>query len=743
MHKRVSAVKCTRLFIPQRALPIPNLYDAALRHHCAGGLYEAERGYREILSIDSCHADSLHLLGVIGHQTGNNQAAEAMIRKAIGLNGKSPDYHCNLGCVLQALDRQNEAVTSYQNALALAPCHSKAHNNLGNALLALGRAQEAIAHYAQVLDQCPRDADAQNNMGNALSKAGKPLEAIACYENALAINENHFQACFNLGCVFQELGELDRAMACYQQAVSIQPDHAQTHNNLGNVLQALKKPDEAITCYKRAISIQPGYAEAYNNLGNVLREQEKLDAALACYVSALTLKHDYLDAAIQCSDTLRELGRLEEAAQLFEQVINVVPENAEVQRNFGDALRKLGKLAAAEEHCKRAIALAPTDADAHLNLGNALYDAGKVGEAIRCYKQAIALRPEHAISKMNLAIAQLKSGDLLSGWKNYEWRWNQKLARGQKREFVQPLWRGEPIQGRRILLYGEQGLGDCIQFLRYVPMVHAAGGKIVLEIPCRLKRLVAQLPGIEESVAFGDLLPSFDWQCPLVSLPLVFGTDLDSIPGTAPYLKVPSDACQKAQSYPWPSGALRVGLAWAGNPRNQNDKFRSMPFACFQTLSSIQGLSFFSLQLGEALEQLTQSGAPVTDLAPLTADMADTAAFIANLDLVITVDTSIAHLAGALAKPVWILLASNADWRWMAEREDSPWYPTARLFRQSALGDWNGVMDRVVSCLTSLLASQANDGSSAVFHRTRDPSRKEPHEFISQVCALRDKISGL
>jgi hypothetical protein len=336
-----------------------------------------------------------------------------------------------------------------------------------------------------------------------------------------------------------------------------------------------------------------------------------------------------------------------------------------------------------------------------LNLGNALYDEGKVSEAISCYEQAIALRPGHVLSKMNLAMAQLKSGDLLSGWKNYEWRWNQKLAKGQKREFVQPLWQGEPIQGQRILLYGEQGLGDCIQFLRYVPKVQAAGGKIVLEVPSRLQRLAAQLPGIEESIAFGDSLPSFDWQCPLVSLPLVFATDLPSIPAAVPYLGVPADARQKAQSLPWPTEGLRVGLAWAGNPKNQNDKFRSMPFACFRTLFSTQGLRFFSLQLGEALEQLTQSEAPVTDLAPFTADMADTAAFIANLDLVITVDTSIAHLAGALAKPVWILLPSNADWRWMAERGDSPWYPTARLFRQSEPGDWSRVMKRVASCLAA------------------------------------------
>jgi hypothetical protein len=235
-------------------------------------------------------------------------------------------------------------------------------------------------------------------------------------------------------------------------------------------------------------------------------------------------------------------------------------------------------------------------------------------------------------------------------------------------------------------------------------MVRAAGGKIILEVPKSLTRLAAQLPEIEELVAYGSPLPSFDWQCPLMSLALAFGTDLQSIPATVPYLAVPEEARQSTQSCPWPTAGKRIGLVWAGNSEHNNDRHRSIPLSLFQPLFDIKGLNFFSMQIGAPARQLAETGAPVTDLAPHIADMADTAARIAQMDLILTVDTSVAHLAGALGKPVWILLPGNADWRWMTEREDSPWYPTARLFRQSKLGDWSQVIDRVATSLASLFS---------------------------------------
>jgi tetratricopeptide (TPR) repeat protein len=700
-QKRI-APKSKRNATAEHSNSVPSLFAEAVRHHTAGGLFQAERGYRRILELDPDHAGSLHLLGVIGLQSGHLQAAEAMIRKAIALQGAMPDYHCNLGSVLQAMGKKQEALDCFQQALSLDPAHSKALNNAGNALLELGRPSEAIPYYERALQRTPGDADVHSNLGNAWRQTGRLPEAIGCYQKALAISPRHAQALFNLGCAMQDNGNLQDAVESYQKSLALRPENATACNNLGNALRQLQRMEEARASYQRALELQPHYAEAWHNLGNLLREEENHEAALQCFIKALAAKPDYLEAAIQCSDALRETGKLDEAVQLFAQVARVAPQNAEVRRNYGDALRKIGHLDEAEAQCRQAIALAAQDADAHLNLGNALFDAGKTEEAIPCYEKAIALRPAHALSNFNLAIAQLKNADFAAGWKGYEWRWELKSAQQHKRRFSEPLWRGEALHGQSILLYGEQGLGDCLQFLRYVPMVQAAGGKVILEIPQRLERLAAGMPGIDAVFTRGSALPQADWRCPLMSLPMLFNTDLTSIPSTLPYLSSPADSVLKARAYPWPQQGLRVGLSWSGNPKNPNNRFRSMAFSNLQKIIDIPDVYFYSLQLGEPLEQMKHSDSAVADLAPFTSDMADTAAFMNELDLVITVDTSIAHLAGALARPVWIFIPANADWRWLSEREDSPWYTTARLFRQNRLGDWRDVIERMATALQAL-----------------------------------------
>jgi len=267
---------------------------------------------------------------------------------------------------------------------------------------------------------------------------------------------------------------------------------------------------------------------------------------------------------------------------------------------------------------------------------------------------------------------------------------------------AEPQWHGEPLNGARILLHAEQGLGDSLQFLRYVPMVQAAGGRVILDIPPRLRRLTEQLPGIEELVMSGDPLPECEWQCPLMSLPLAFGTTVESIPAQAPYLSIPESALWTAGSLAWPDRGLRVGIAWAGSPSHPNNRFRSLALAALEPLFQVRGADFFSLQMGPATAELGSVRGELTDLAPLTADMADTAAQMAHMDLIISVDTSVAHLAGALAKPTWVLLPYAPDWRWMLGREDSPWYPTVRLFRQPRMYDWNAVVERVCTELDKL-----------------------------------------
>jgi hypothetical protein len=300
-------------------------------------------------------------------------------------------------------------------------------------------------------------------------------------------------------------------------------------------------------------------------------------------------------------------------------------------------------------------------------------------------------------------------GDFAAGLRSYEVRWGGSVP---EHGYVQPQWTGQPPNGARILLHAEQGLGDTLQFLRYVPMVQAAGGSVVLSVQRAVSRLARELPGVVQILTPGDAIPDVEWQCPLMSLPLVMGTTLETIPARVPYLSVPEEALDKAAVLAWPKTGLRVGLVWAGNAKHTRDRYRSMRLSEFAPILQMEGIHFFSLQMGPEAEQLQDVTAPITDLRSSIEDMADTAALIANLDLVIAVDTSVAHLAGALGKQVWLLLPLSPDWRWLLDREDSPWYPGMRLFRQSSLNDWESVVERVRLALAAEVARRADEESS-------------------------------
>ena len=305
---------------------------------------------------------------------------------------------------------------------------------------------------------------------------------------------------------------------------------------------------------------------------------------------------------------------------------------------------------------------------------------------------------------MNVCLLQLLQGDYSSGWSNYEVRWKAYTPRIVPR----PLWLGkEDLTGKRILLHGEQGLGDSLQFLRYVPMVQAIGGQVVLDLPKGLIRLGEQLPNLVAAVNSGDPLPLFDFHTPLMSLPLALGTTLETVPALVPYLTVPEEAIKKAAALVWPEKGLRVGFAWTGNPSHPKNRARSVPLELLESILNLEGAHFFSLQMGPSVAELASVKAQVTDLAPVTGDMADTAAQMEQMDLIISIDTSMAHLAGALGKPLWVFLSVLPDWRWLLEREDSPWYPTARLFRQTEKGNWLPVIEKMRTALMELITHHA------------------------------------
>jgi tetratricopeptide (TPR) repeat protein len=594
-----------------------------------------------------------------------------------------------------------EARQLYLQVLAIHPGHGRSFYGLGLIAQQTGDFEAAVRMFQSAIEISPKDATYHFSLAGALHAQRKPDESLAEYRRALALNPDFVGAHNNIAGLLQALGKLEEAKIHYEHAVALKPDYAAAYCNLGVVLQKLGDLANSVACHEKALLLRPDLAEAHNNLGLVLRQQGKLDAAKAHYERAVILRPNYAEAHNNLGVLLRQLGKLEDAAACFEKLLTLRPNSAEAFDNLGNTLRDLGRLEESAASHERAIALKPDSAKAYNNLGYTRRKQGKLAESRKSFNRALVLEPGSVDIRWNLCLLDLLEGNYAEGWSGYEVR--HERNENTPRSFPKRIWRGEPLNGARILLHSEQGLGDSIQFFRYVPMVHAAGGKVILNVPSSLGRLAAQLPGVDTLTTDEALLPPFDRHCPLMSLPLAFKTTLDTIPGRVPYLIVPEEAQRAADDLEWPSQTLRVGLVWSGNPQCTEDQIRSMPLSCIQPLLELEGLRFFSLQMGPAAAQLTASNPRITDLRYAIKDLADTAALMNHLDVIITVDTAVAHLAGALAKQTWVLLPSAPDWRWLTDREDSPWYPTVRLFRQNCFGDWENTIARVRNALSALV----------------------------------------
>lgn len=475
-----------------------------------------------------------------------------------------------------------------------------------------------------------------------------------------------------LGVSRQRAGDAHGAVECFRRALQLDPSSCAAYNGLGSVFASLRDWETALIFVRAAVELNPGSAEIHSNLG------------------LLYLKQD----------------RAEQAVEHCRQAALLKPENAVYANALGNALRCAGHFCEAETWIRKAIVLHPGYAEALVNLGFLYFIQGEPAARVEAqYRQAIAAKPDLAEAHVNLSHCMLRRGAFAEGWREHEWRWWWKDFPSPKRDFKEPQWRGEPIAGARLLLHAEQGFGDTIQFLRYVPMAAGRGARMILEVHPELYSLVAGMADGMQVIARGDPLPEFDWHCPLMSLPLAFGTELKSIPAPSrcvlPDGEVPEWFEKKR------GGDLRVGLVWAGGAVNVNDRERSLPLAAMAALSRVKDACFYSLQRGSADQEAESGSFQFVGRQPQTGDFVATAAAISQLDLVITVDTSVAHLAGTLGKPVWILLARRSDWRWLTERDESPWYPSARLFRQKVAGEWGAVVADVEKELSRVVAERA------------------------------------
>lgn len=529
-------------------------------------------------------------------------------------------------------------------------------------------------------------------MAFAFHRNGRPNDAEALYRTLLDRDPDHAAALYGLGLLCLQQGRLDDAMRLTQRALARRPGWAEAHGNLGSALMALGRTREAAESFARAVAHNPRLAKAHQDLAAALRAERRYD----------------------------------EAVRHGEQALALSPDLAEAHATIGAALLPLGRFDAALDHATRAVELNPGNLGLYSLLGVVLRSLNRPREAIAAYDRALAIKPDHAEAHWNQSVARLTDGDFEAGWKQFEWRWRNPALGEARRHFTQPRWLGDcSLAGRTVLLHAEQGFGDTIQFARYVPLVAQQAARTVIEVPRPLVRLMSGLAPTVTVVAEGQELPHFDLHCPFMSLPLAFGTRLDTIPADVPYLAARKDQVEAWRRRLAQLRGLRIGLVWAGAPRqaqpasNATDRRRSIALARYARLAAIPGLSFVSLQKGDAAAQTLAppAGLQIHDWTDGLDDFSDTAALIAALDLVISVDTAVVHLAGALGKPVWMLNRFDTCWRWLLGRNDSPWYPTLRQFRQPAPGDWDLVLEAVARALAGLVSCTspiAADGDTPV-----------------------------
>lgn len=501
-----------------------------------------------------------------------------------------------------------------------------------------------------------------------------------------------------------KLGELKAVADCCEKVIRLQPSNATAYYNLGVALQGLGHHQTAEEAYRHAIRLQPGNASAFANLAAVLQELNRSNEALEAASQAVSLNPASPHAHNNLGLSLRRMERHEEAASRFQQALAINPNMAEAHYNLGLTYYALGKIENAISCHRQAIAINPNYADAYSDLGVAYQAQGNLREALQNYDHAVELRPDFADAHWNRSLVWLLIGAFEKGWPEYEWRWRRKEA--SPRFLPDPRWDGSCFSGKRLFIYAEQGLGDTIQFCRYLPLVKERGGYVIFESQPELFNLLQSCDGVDLLLQRGDPLPPFDMHAPLLSLPGIFQTTLESIPCRIPYLAPSSGTDIKHVQLLTRKSKQHIGIAWAGNPRHTNDRNRSCPLTYFSVLADVPNIQLFSLQKGKQSSELKTHdfGKLVTDLSQVLDNFADTAAAVAKLDLIVTVDTSIAHLAGALGCPVWLLLPFAPDWRWLRGREDSPWYPTMRLFRQDRPGNWEGVFSSVLSAFAEFAA---------------------------------------
>ena len=646
-------------------------------------------------------------MGVLLLQQGESQRGMEQLRQSLKLEPRQPLAHRDLGNALQQSGRLDEALASYDRALALKNDIADLHNNRAITLVALGRADEALESYGRAVALKPDYAQAYNNRGALLSSRKQFAEALADFSKAIALQPDYIKAYNNRGGVLADLGRHGEALADHDHAIALYPAGAESHNRRGQVLMALGRALDALASFDRAIALEPGLAAGHEGRGTALSALGRHEEALESQDRALLLDPKSATAHNNRGSALAAMDRFAEALESHERALLLDPGSANAHNNRGAALALMGRLEESILCFDNAIALKPDSVQAHTNRGKHLADLNRPQEALASYERAAAIQPHSAEAHFGRSLILLTQGRYDEGWPVYEWR-KRRVAEEAFHPQGRPAWTGaEDITGKTLFIEAEQGLGDTIQFCRYAPLAAERGAKVVMTAQ---ESLVALLKSLDPRVAIvpvGEIPAHFDYHSALLSLPLAFGTTVETIPAAIPYLKADPARVARFRERIGTSG-FRIGICWQGS---YIAGIRSFPLTSFEDIAALPGVRLISLQKGAGTEQIEglPAGMTVETLDDgFPRDFSDTAAAMEALDLVISCDTSVAHLAGALGRPCWTVLRHGADWRWLIRRSDTPWYPGMRLFRQPAPGDWPGIFRQMTAEIGDILRTRKN-----------------------------------
>ena len=604
-------------------------------------------------------------------QRGEFGKAEKILLQIAAREPKNFAANHMLGIVSTELNKFEQAEKFFKTALSINAKYPPLYKNYGFFLTKAKQFDKAIEQFNIALRLLPNFALVYSDRGNALEKLNKLDEAIADYNRAIALAPGIFGFYNNRGSAFLRKKQFSQALSDFKCAIELNPNSADAYCGHGNVLVDLKRYEEALAAYKNALSLKPDLENAWLGRGNAFAGLKRYDDALAAYDKALSIEPGLERAWLGRGNVFYDLKRCDEAFAAYD----------------------------------KALALKPDLAEAWLGRGNVFRELKRFDDAFAAYDKALALEPAFAQAHYNEGLLRLSLGEMELGWTKCEYRWEVQQFRAGKRNFLQPLWLGDnDIKEKIILLHAEQGLGDTLLACRYIPKVAALGAQVILEVQSPLKSLLEGFEGVSVLIGRGEAMPHFDAHCPLMSLPLAFGTTIETIPSMVPYITVRDNAVEKWRSK-LSAQKLKVGIAWAGNPDFGGDRDRSILLKNILPVTRIDGIECFSLQkdLRTGDDEVLDANPYIVRVDKEINDFQDTAAIMMCLDLVISSDTSIVNLAGALGRSVWVLLPFISDWRWLLDRNDTPWYPTARLFRQAKMGDWITVLDDVCTALKQLV----------------------------------------